>query len=130
VNKDADDIKNYIKANGLKMKETQTGLWYSINKEGVGGLAVKGDYITLKYDLRLTDGTLCYSSDDLGFKKFTVGQGGVESGLEDAVLMLRKGSQATFILPPHLAHGLIGDDNKIPARAILIYNVEVIDISK
>jgi FKBP-type peptidyl-prolyl cis-trans isomerase len=130
VNRDADEIKKYIKSKGLKMKETQTGLWYSVDKEGKGDFAVKNDIITLKYELRLTDGTLCYSSDSLGLKKFVVGQGGVESGLEDAVLMLRRGSQATFILPPHLAHGLIGDDNKIPSRAILIYAVEVIDIEK
>jgi FKBP-type peptidyl-prolyl cis-trans isomerase len=30
-------------------------------------------------------------------------------------------------MPPHLAYGLIGDDNKIPARAIIVYDVEVID---
>ena len=42
--------------------------------------------------------------------------------------MLKKGSKARFILPPHLAHGLIGDENRIPARAIIIYDIEVLSI--
>ena len=57
-----------------------------------------------------------------------VGRGGVESGLEEAVLKLRKNSSAILILPPHLAHGLIGDGNKIPPKAILVYKIKVIDI--
>ena len=29
---------------------------------------------------------------------------------------------------PHLAHDLIGDDNKIPSRSILLVNLEVIEV--
>ena len=61
-------------------------------------------------------------------KVFLVGQGGVESGLEEGVLLLKQGSKATFLMPPHLAHGLVGDDDRIPARAILKYKVEVVDV--
>lgn len=45
-----------------------------------------------------------------GAKRFLIGQGGVEIGLEEAVLHLRKGDRATLILPSHLAHGLRDDD--------------------
>jgi FKBP-type peptidyl-prolyl cis-trans isomerase len=48
--------------------------------------------------------------------------------LEEGILLLKKGSKATFIMPPHLAHGLLGDDDRIPSRAILRYEIEVIDV--
>lgn len=128
VNRDADRIKAYLKSQDLDMSETQTGLWFTIDDSGKKVRAKKGQIISLKYDLSLLDGTMLYSSDSLGLKEFRIGQGGVESGLEEGVLMLGLGSKAKFILPPHLAHGLIGDDNQVGSRAILLYNVEVVDL--
>jgi len=57
-----------------------------------------------------------------------VGHGGVESGLEEAVLLLHAGDKARIIIPSHLAYGLVGDDDKIPARATLIYEIELIEL--
>ncbi|MBN2165137.1 MAG: FKBP-type peptidyl-prolyl cis-trans isomerase [Marinilabiliaceae bacterium] len=128
VSRDAGRIKDYVKENNIKMTETKTGLWYLITDEGDKEKVKKGQTISLKYDLSLLDGSLLYSSDSLGVKTFRVGQGGVESGLEEGILLLGKGSKAKFILPPHLAHGLIGDDNQVPARAILVYDIEVVDL--
>jgi FKBP-type peptidyl-prolyl cis-trans isomerase len=53
-----------------------------------------------------------------------------ESGLEQGILMMQEGDKARFILPPHLAHGLLGDENMIPARSIIVYEVELLDISE
>jgi FKBP-type peptidyl-prolyl cis-trans isomerase len=62
-------------------------------------------------------------------KTFLIGQGGVESGLEEGILLLQEGDKARFIMPPHLAHGLIGDRDKIPARATIIYDLELVSLS-
>jgi FKBP-type peptidyl-prolyl cis-trans isomerase len=110
------------------MKTTETGLWYRIKKEGTGEKATKGRIITLEYKVSLLDGTVCYTSEKDGLKVFEIGHGGVESGLEEAVLMLNKGAEAVFILPPYLAHGLLGDENKIPARSSIVYEVKVLSI--
>jgi FKBP-type peptidyl-prolyl cis-trans isomerase FkpA len=128
VGRDVNAIKAYLKERNLSFTETQTGLWVSITQPGKGKKAEKGQVITLQYTITLLDGTVCYSSEKNGNKVFRIGQGGVESGLEEAVLLLKKGAKAQFILPPHLAHGLVGDDDKIPARATLIYDVHVIDL--
>ncbi len=122
-------IKAYIKDNHLDMAQTGTGLWYSIQNQGEGPLVKKGQIVKLGYTINLLNGTHCYSSDSLGVKEFRVGQGGVESGLEEGILLLKNGSKASFIMAPHLAHGLMGDDDKIPARAILWYEVEVLDVT-
>ena len=90
-------------------------------------LIKKGDIVSLEYELGLLNGDLIYSSKKDGIKTFLVGRGGVESGLEEGIWKLRKNSVAILILPAHLAHGLLGDGNKIPARATLVYKVKVID---
>ena len=128
VDKDTEIIENYIKRREWDMAVSETGLWYEIYKKGNGPEIKRNDLITYNYSVWLLDGTLCYSSDNLGAGSFVVGKGRVESGLEEGVLMLNKGSKSRFILPPHLAHGLIGDENRIPARATLIYDIEIIDI--
>lgn len=126
IEKDSERIKSYVNRRGWDMKESESGLWYMIYKNGKGNFIKKGDFITFNYEVRLLDGTICYSSEENGAKSFVVGKGGVEAGLEEGVLMLQPGSKARFILPPHLAYGLIGDEKRIPARAIIIYDMEIL----
>ena len=121
-------IKNYVSRRGWKMKQTQTGLWYEIYYKGKGKKIKTGNIVKINYDVYLLDGTLCYTSDSLGAKNFEVGRGGVESGLEEGILMLKEGDKARFIMPPYLAHGLLGDDNKIPPLSIILYYVEVLKV--
>jgi FKBP-type peptidyl-prolyl cis-trans isomerase FkpA len=128
VKKDEEKIREYARKYRLAMQETPSGLWYKISGTGSGAKAQKGQKVTLRYKVSLLDGTLCYNSDYLGLKQFRVGQGGVESGLEEGVMLLSVGNQATFIMPPHLAHGLPGDGEKIPARSIIVYEVELLKL--
>ena len=106
------------------MKTTDSGLWYMIYHSGQGEKAVTGKIATLEYTLSLLDSTVCYS----GQKEFRLGQGGVESGLEEGVLLMRTGDKARMVMPPHLAHGLTGDGICIPRRAIILYDVELVNI--
>ncbi len=129
VKKDADAIKGYIQRHGWNMQESKAGLWYEIISNGNGNKAETGKKATLEYKVWLLNGTPCYSSDSLGNKTFTIGKGGVEPGLELGILMLREGDRARFIMPPHLAHGLVGDGDKIPARATIVYEVHLLKIS-
>ena len=129
VGKDTDIIRAYAERRGWKMTTTQTGLWYIISNEGRGNPVQTGKMAEIKYKVSLLDGTICYSSDSLGSKIFKIGQGGVESGLEEGILLMHEGGKGIFIMPPHLAHGLMGDENKIPRRTIILYEVEIIKIS-
>lgn len=128
VEKDVELIESYLKRRKWEMKGTESGLYYWIYEEGKGQKAYRGDIISLKYDLSLLDGTHCYSGGINNPLVFRVGQGGVEAGLEEAVLLLRTGDKARLIIPPFLAHGLTGDGDKIPPRAIIIYELEVLSV--
>jgi len=122
------EIDGYVRRHRWKMKTTGTGLRYEVYKQGTGQTVKKGDHVVLNYKTFLINGNLIYTSDVLGKKVFEVGHGGVERGLEEAILFLHKGDKAHVILPSHLAFGLNGDGDRIPKRAIVIYDVELIDI--
>jgi FKBP-type peptidyl-prolyl cis-trans isomerase FkpA len=126
VQKDRERIQNYIERKNLSMKESPTGLWYQIIKEGTGDIFTNNDKIIMDYDCSLLDGTKCYSSKDLGQKAVILGRGDIEAGLNEGLHMLKPGAEAIFIIPPFLAYGLVGDSKRIPARATIVYNVVVI----
>ncbi|MFO7658240.1 MAG: FKBP-type peptidyl-prolyl cis-trans isomerase [Bacteroidales bacterium] len=130
VKKDAAKIAAFVERHNWEMQQTKTGLWYMVYEHGKGEQTSPGDIVTIYFNVSLLDGTECYNSDTQGPKEFKIGQGGVESGLEEGILLLRVGDKARFIMPPHLAHGLIGDNNKIPARAILLYEVELMALNR
>lgn len=127
LNEEEEDIANYIKRHGLEMTSTGTGLRYQILKQGSEKPIEKGEKVTLEYELHSIAGDLIYSSDNDGVKSFVVGEGSVESGLEEAMNYLHRGDVAKLILPFHLAYGLHGDDNRIPEYATLVYTIKILD---
>ena len=125
---DREKILKYIELNELQMTENKSGLWFYVTKLGKGQKIKENQTATLNYKIELLDGTLCYSSDNDGSMTFKVGKAQVATGLQQGVLEMRKGDKAIFIIPPYLAYGLVGDDNKIPGRATLVYTVELLKI--
>ncbi|MBG0781336.1 MAG: FKBP-type peptidyl-prolyl cis-trans isomerase [Bacteroidales bacterium] len=121
-----EQIDAYVKRHNLNVAKTGTGLRYVIRRKGNGTPVKRGEVVKLNYKVKFLTGDVVYTSDDKGVKTFTVGRGGVEAGLEEAVLLLRRGDIATIILPSHLAFGLLGDDDKIPPRTSLVYEIEIL----
>ncbi len=130
VQEDRDLIEGYIKRNKLDgMKESPTGLFYLVWGNPTGESVKQGNLVEYSFKVTLLDGTLCYASKPDSLGTFVVGHGGVESGLEEGILMMRQGQKAKFIMPPYLAHGLIGDAKRIPARSIIIYDIELLNVN-
>jgi FKBP-type peptidyl-prolyl cis-trans isomerase FkpA len=127
VAKDRERIENYIARKDLKMTETQSGLWYMIKSEGKGNYFTDNDRVTMEYDCITLDGTYCYSSKESGPKEIIVGRTKIESGLDQGLRLLKPGGEAIFIIPPFIGWGFPGDGGKIPSRAVLVYNIKVID---
>lgn len=128
VKSEDEQIRDLIKRYGWDMDETGTGLRYLIYKKGNGTKAKAGKTAKINFDVKLITGDLCYSSKDDGAKEFIIGKSNEISGLEEGILLMKEGDKAKFIIPSHLAFGLLGDEGKIPKRATLIYDVELLKI--
>lgn len=128
VRTENEEIENYINRHGWDMEQTGSGLRYLIYEKGSGAQASKGRIAEMNYKTWLLNGNIIYSSVELGQKKFKIGKGGVESGLEEAILMMHEGDKAKLIIPSHLAYGLLGDENKIPPRTAIVYDIELVTL--
>lgn len=120
-------IDDFVNNQEIDFIRTGTGLRYAVTNQNRGDLIEQGDLVTISYEISSLKGDVFYTSDNEGYKTFIVGRGGVESGLEEAILKLHKGDEAQLIIPSHLAHGLLGDGDKIPAKTTLIYKLKVIE---
>ncbi|MFN4234495.1 MAG: FKBP-type peptidyl-prolyl cis-trans isomerase [Bacteroidia bacterium] len=125
VETENDRINKYIQRRGLKVTETGTGLRYVITHKGTGMQAKNGMIARVKYKVSLLNGTVCYDKTNT-YEEFLIGMDDVESGLHEGITYMHVGDKAILILPTHLAHGLIGDLNKIPPQSTIIYEIELL----
>lgn len=128
VKNDLKQIENYARRQSWNFTLTSSGMIYEILSEGQGIPVASGDEVSFLYACSLLDGTLLYSSDSLGAKRFVVDYQEVEAGLNDLSKLLHEGDSVRLLLPPHLAFGLAGDGKRVPARASLLYHLRLLSV--
>jgi len=122
---DADTIRHkYPNA-----RHTKSGLLFVVRDPGAGTVTPRiGDEVIAHYDGRLLDGTPFDSSYQRGYPlTFRLGTGAVIKGWDEAFLTMHKGEKRTLILPYWLAYGTTDQPPKIPPKATLVFEVELID---
>jgi FKBP-type peptidyl-prolyl cis-trans isomerase FkpA len=124
-----DEIEQYIKAHQYEMQRTNSGLRWMLLKKGDGPQAQAGLTATVSYKIYLLDGTVCYTSEKDKPKDVLIGKDNVEAGLHEGLQLMHVGDKMRFILPSHLAHGLSGDQSKIPPLTSVVYEIELLNLS-
>jgi FKBP-type peptidyl-prolyl cis-trans isomerase len=107
-----------------------SGLRFIVRAPGEGeAKPQRGQEVTVQYEGRLLrDGTLFDSS--YARRRpfiFQVGMGKVIPGWDAAVLDMKRGEKRTVIVPWWLGYGANGIPPKIPARASLVFEIELLD---
>ncbi len=129
LQKESDEINQYIARHKWKMQMTGTGLRYIVIKEGNDVKPESGNFVKVNYKISLLDGTVCYTSAEDGAKEFKVEGDNIESGLHEAVLLMHVNEKAKFILPSYMANGLQGDNNRIPPLSAIVVDLELLAIN-
>lgn len=126
------DIENYFKRRGLVPQKTGTGVYFVVyDKSKKDSTKIEHmNYVTAMFDISLIDGKQCYSTKETGPLEFQVGKADVESGLQEALEFMHQGDKALVLIPSHRAHGLLGDMEKIPSLATVIYDIKIMKVSK
>lgn len=114
-------------------KKTSTGLRYIVLKEGdqKGPTPNDGDRAAVLYKGMLLDGTVFDQSQDPA-KPFMprVGRDELIPAWDQALRRMRKGDKWLLIVPFELGYGTRGNPPKIPKRATLIFEMELLDFAK
>jgi FKBP-type peptidyl-prolyl cis-trans isomerase len=114
----------------FKLTPTGTGLRYQITKITEGIKAESGDSVDVVMKVNLLDGKICYKTDSLELDQFLIDRSQVESGIQEGIKLMKEGEKAVFVLPSHLAHGLLGDFKTIPPMSPIVVNLELMKVIK
>lgn len=122
--------KTVVTGTSSLVKTLPSGLSYIITRLGEGRQPLPGEKVIVHYTGVMTSGVKFDSSLDRGQPyAFELGKARVIKGWDEGIARLRVGTQATFIIPPHLAYGEKGR-GPIPPNATLIFVVELVGIEE
>jgi len=113
-------------ADGLQITDVETG---------TGKTAHRGDVLTVRYIMWLSDGRQVDSSDAAGSPfKFTLGTGEVIQGWDEGVPGTAVGGTRRLVIPSSLAYGDRGAANQsgtyvVPPNTTLIFVIQLLSIS-
>ena len=123
------DIKLYLEMHrDWKMTTTGSGLQYYIYEEGDGVTPVRKDIAEIEYAITLLDGTECYKTEKSEYEEVVVDQSDIETGLQEALKLMKVGDRMKLIIPSHIGHGILGDMKKIPPLTTLVMDIHLLGI--
>lgn len=127
--KNLKDGKEFLAKNATRKGVTtlKSGLQYEVLADGQGAIPKATDSVRTHYKGTLLDGRVFDSSYDRGEPaEFEVG--GVIKGWIEALQMMKVGSKWKLYVPAELAYGESGAGGVIGPNAVLIFEVELMDI--
>ncbi|WP_143310828.1 FKBP-type peptidyl-prolyl cis-trans isomerase [Chitinophaga vietnamensis] len=134
--KDEKAIKEYLEKNKINATKNAAGVYIAVKEEGAGNTPNPGDTVVVHYTGKLTNGKVFDSSLDSTMRpgmplepiKFPIGRGFVIKGWDAGLSSLKKGAKATLVIPSTLAYGLQGSPPAIPGNAVLVFDVQLVNI--
>lgn len=131
LDEDVRTIEDYLEENNIQAQKAESGVYYQVQERGNGPEVEAGNEVTVHYRGKLLDGTPFDASYDRNEPfTFTVGQGMVIRGWDEALQELRQGSKATLYIPSPLAYGARSAGQVIKPNSILVFDVEVLNVNK
>lgn len=115
----------------LKMDsvKSESGLRFMRYCNGIGpDLAKVGQEAIIRVRIELLDGRVCYETAKDEIERVVIAKSEKETGIHEALQLMKKGDKAKLILPSYLGHGLLGDRMKIPPQSVLYIDLQLIDI--
>lgn len=129
IQEDEINIRLFLdRKKGWKTTETGSGLRYWVYEDQEGENAVEGDKVDVKFEVSMLSDSLIYKTEEDEVSTFKVDKSDIETGVMEGIKYLSEGDKAKLIIPSHLAHGLLGDYNKIPPLEVLVVDLELVKI--
>ena len=115
---DKDSLNTYM--------ASESGFWYYYqNRDSISTYYPKrGDEVIYTYEIKDINGTILYTTEELGERSYLVDKQELITGLQDGIKLMKQGEIVTFLFPSHKAYGYSGYD-KIGSNQPLIYTVNL-----
>jgi FKBP-type peptidyl-prolyl cis-trans isomerase len=113
-----------------EMIKTGSGLQYTYIERGIGDFSQVGLTAEVEMVVSLLDGTECYKTEKDEYQEFVIDKSDIETGIQEGIKKMRIGDRVKMIIPSHLAHGLVGDLDKIPPLSVIVVDLHLIGLIK
>lgn len=123
--------KEFLAANSKKegVVTLESGLQYKVLTEGTGATPKEDSKVKVHYKGTLIDGKVFDSSYDRGEPvEFPVNR--VIKGWTEALQLMKVGDKWQLVIPADLAYGEQGAPPTIPPNAVLVFDVELLEVLK
>jgi FKBP-type peptidyl-prolyl cis-trans isomerase len=111
----------FVEKNTTGFQKDSLGFWYKIDTHSEGAKIDKNDYLIIDYQLFTLDNKKI-KEEKTGVQ---LGKKNLTTGLENGLLLMRKGESATFIVPYYLAFGIKGNGAGVPPYTSVMYKITV-----
>jgi len=123
-------VDDFNEGSGKPVITLPDGLKYINLKVGDGALATSKSTVRVHYTGWLSSGQKFDSSRDRGQPfDVTLGQGQVIPGWDEGIPGMKVGGRRKLIIPPALGYGDQGSPPVIPAKATLVFTVELLAVT-
>ncbi|KAM4631251.1 peptidyl-prolyl cis-trans isomerase FKBP9 isoform 2-T2 [Polymixia lowei] len=94
-------------------------------------LSKNGDFVKYHYNASLMDGSPIDSTHNYG-KTYNIvlGANQVVPGMEEGLKEMCVGEKRHLVIPPHLGYGERGVTDEVPGSAVLVFDIELIDMEE
>jgi len=104
-------LSAYIQKRKLRLTQSSSGLWYSINSKNKGNKPQELESCKLWYSVSLlTDSVLFEQTETV-----VIGKKQLINGIEEALMLMKIGDEAHLVIPWYLAYGMKGYGDEVPA---------------
>jgi len=122
------DIDLFAERSGMQLTPTGRGVRYHLLRDVEGPNAMTGQWAKVNYRLELINGDSAYATVAGKPESFLIDRDNVESGLHEAIQLMSPGDSALVVIPSYRAHGLSGDQDRIPMRSTLVYRIGLVAV--
>jgi len=124
IEKNDNEIIDYISTHNLEAKKSSTGLYYVIDEPGTGKDANPDSYVNVSYKGHLINGDVFDESDSNGIYTYLQE---VIVGWAEGITYFKEGGSGKLLIPSHLAYG-DSSSELIPKGSVLIFDIELIEV--
>ncbi len=120
-------LENYLTQNNIIATKHPRGFYYKINTLGTGdSITTPCSTVKVFYKGTLTNGQT-FDETTSAARSFTLS--GLIQGWQSGIPIIKRKGKIKLYLPPSLGYGSKGNSS-IPANAILIFDIELVDFSQ
>ena len=129
--KNQEEAEAFLEENKLKegVVETESGLQYKVEREGSGDSPTESDRVEVHYKGYLINGEVFDSSYERG-EPATFPLNAVIKGWTEGLQLMKPGGKNVFYIPAELGYGARGQGGTIGPNALLIFEVELLEVKK